>query len=144
MTVRLRAHHLLCILTYAGAGYSRAFTDNYDEIVKRLAAGENVSLVAGPDEICAPELDAPDAHCWRESVEERDQQAARSLAELLARPIAPGQQVDLDAGLIARLRQAFKTGSIRAACAGCEWFSLCAEIATADYRGVKLAGQAAS
>ena len=25
MTIRLRAHHLLCLLTYAGKGYSPAF-----------------------------------------------------------------------------------------------------------------------
>ena len=138
MTVRLRAHHLLCVLTYVGAGYSRAFTDNYDLIVKRLAGGEDVTLVAGADEICAPELDAPDAHCRRESVEERDRQAAQSLSELLAREIAPGQQLNLDASSIVMLRRAFKTGGVRAACSRCEWFSLCSEIAGADYRGVKL------
>ena len=42
MTVRLRAHHLLCLLTYVGKGYSPAFTANYDKMVKRLAGGEDV------------------------------------------------------------------------------------------------------
>ena len=39
MTVRLRAHHLLCLLTYVGKGYSPAFTANYDKVVRRLGEG---------------------------------------------------------------------------------------------------------
>ena len=45
MTVRLRAHHLLCMLTYVGKGYTAAFTANYDRIVERLnAAGRRETL----------------------------------------------------------------------------------------------------
>lgn len=139
MTVRLRAHHLLCVLTYVGRGYSRAFTENYDAIVARLVAGEDVALVAGPDEICAPELEVPDAHCLRDSVVERDQRAAQSVGDLLGRAIVPGQRLDLDAPVIARLRQAFKAGEVRSACLRCEWFSLCTEIADRDYPDVRLA-----
>ena len=32
MTIKLRAHHLLCLLTYVGKGYSPAFTANYDRV----------------------------------------------------------------------------------------------------------------
>ncbi len=54
MTVRLRAHHLLCMLTYVGKGYSPAFVENYEVIAARLSAGEEIELVAGPDDICGP------------------------------------------------------------------------------------------
>lgn len=53
MSVKLRGHHLLCILTFVGHGYSRAFSDNYKAVVQRLNAGEPVVLVDGPDDICA-------------------------------------------------------------------------------------------
>ena len=49
MTVRLRAHHLLCMLTYVGKGYSPAFVENYEAIAARLSAGEEIEMVAGPE-----------------------------------------------------------------------------------------------
>ena len=54
MTVRLRGHHLLCLLAYKGEGYSPAFIANLDRIAARLTAGEDAVLVDGPDDICAP------------------------------------------------------------------------------------------
>ena len=77
MTIRLRAHHLLCLLTYVGKGYSPAFTANYDAIAERLSRGEDILLVSGPDDICAPLLDEPEPHCLNEGVIERDRLAAR-------------------------------------------------------------------
>ena len=62
MTVRLRAHHLLCMLTYIGKGYGTAFTDNMTVIAGRVSAGENVEIVDGPDEICAPRQAEANAH----------------------------------------------------------------------------------
>ncbi len=56
MTVRLRGHHLLCMLTFVGKGYSPAFVENYDRIAGRLSEGEDILLVDGPDDICAPLL----------------------------------------------------------------------------------------
>ena len=65
MTVALRAHHLLCMLTYVGKGYSAEFAHNFDGLASRLAAGEEVLLVEGPDAICAPlcESEGACAHC---------------------------------------------------------------------------------
>ncbi|OWU61413.1 2Fe-2S ferredoxin, partial [Staphylococcus aureus] len=40
MTIRLRGHHLLCMLTYVGKGYSPAFVENYDAMAGRLGRGE--------------------------------------------------------------------------------------------------------
>ena len=75
MTVRLRAHHLLCMLTYVGKGYTQSFTVNYDRVAERLNRGEEIEIVAGPDDICAPLLCGDAAHCFRKSVSERDAKA---------------------------------------------------------------------
>ena len=96
MTVRLRAHHLLCLLTWAGKGYSPAFTAGFTTIATRIAAGEAVVLVEGPDDVCAPMLDDPDCHCRGDSVARRDAQAARDVAALLGRPLSAGQRLVLD------------------------------------------------
>lgn len=140
MTVALRAHHLLCMLTYVGKGYSPEFAHNFDGIVRRLAAGEAMDLVDGPDAICAPlcESEGACAHCHSAGVRVRDQRAAQELAMLLGRPLGVGSRLPLDGALLARLRTAYTSGQIRGACAGCEWADLCTRIASAGYDGVRL------
>ena len=140
MTVRLRPHHLLCVLTYVGRGYSPAFTANMTEVAERLGAGEDIELVAGPDDICAPLLDEPDAHCHRASVVERDRAAPRDLSDLLGLDVRTGARLVLDENVIHRLRAAFASHQIRSACAGCEWVDLCGSIAASGFDGAILKG----
>lgn len=138
MTIRLRAHHLLCLLTYVGKGYSPAFTDNYDRVAERLSRGEDILLVSGPDDICAPLLDEPEPHCLGESAAERDRVAAADVEDLLARPIRAGTRLDLDAAILARMRQAFSAGLVRRACQGCEWAGLCSTVAVDLYSDTRV------
>ena len=138
MTVRLRPHHLNCLLTYIGEGYSPAFTANYDVIAGRIGAGEEVLVVDGPDDICAPLLGEREPHCLGESVVERDRLAAVDLGYLLARPIGMGVNLHLDAPMMTALREAFSLGRTRAACQGCEWQSLCTSIAARGYEGARI------
>ena len=138
MTIRLRAHHLLCLLTYVGKGYSPAFTANYDGIADRLSQGEDILIVSGPDDVCAPLLDEAEPHCLRESAVERDWLAAADVEELLARPIRVGARLDLDAAILARMRQAFSAGLVRKACGGCEWNELCSTVAAGGYHDTQV------
>ena len=146
MTVRLRAHHLLCILTYVGKGYTPAFTANYDEVAERVGRGEDIVLVSGPDDICAPLLNEDDPHCHRKSVIGRDAHAADVLTELLPHPIRVGVRLQLCEKTLARMRHAFARGTIRRACVGCTWAPLCTSIARDNYADarVKVAAAAAS
>lgn len=139
MTVRLRGHHLLCLLTYVGRGYTPAFTANYDRIVARLNEGEAAELVAGPDDICAPML-GEGHHCFNESVRARDASALEALLPFVAEVLAPGARLDLSAAQLAEMRAAFAAGTIRAACADCRWASLCDDIAAGGFRRVRLKG----
>ena len=138
MTVRLRPHHLLCVLTYVGRGYSPAFTANMTVVAERLGAGEEIELVAGPDDICVPLLDGPDPHCRRASVMERDRAAARDLHDLLDLDVRTGAHPVLDEDVIRRLRAAFASDQIRSACTGCEWVDLCGSIAASGFDGAVL------
>ncbi|MGX5840754.1 DUF1284 domain-containing protein [Mesorhizobium sp. ArgA1] len=138
MTVRLRSHHLLCLLTYVGKGYSAAFVANYDAIAKRLGRGEDVLIVSGPDDICRPMLGEAESHCLGESAAGRDELAARDVGKLLARPIRAGSCFGLDAATLASLRAAFSAGVTREACQGCEWAGLCTIVAAGGYRDVRL------
>jgi hypothetical protein len=138
VTIRLRAHHLLCLLTYVGKGYSPAFTANYDVIADRLGRGEEILIVSGPDDICAPLLGEAEPHCLQESVIERDRLAARDVGALLARPIRAGVRIDLDAATLTGMREAFSTGLTRNACPGCEWAALCSTIAASGYQDTRV------
>jgi hypothetical protein len=136
--VRLRPHHLLCMLTYAGKGYSEAFTAGFDAIVARLSRGAPVQVVDGPDDICAPLRHDATAHCQSDSVRQRDQRAAADLHALLQRPVAAGTLLTLDGPSLVAWRQAFAQGRTRAACAGCEWQSLCSAIAADGFGAARL------
>ncbi|CTQ64004.1 DUF1284 domain-containing protein [Roseibium alexandrii] len=138
MTIRLRAHHLLCMLTFAGKGYTPAFVASYKAIVKRLNDGAAIELVDGPDDICVPMLNDNTCHCYNESVRERDRLAAHNIGLLLSgKPLSIGP-LRINGEDISRLRSAFQDGSIRQACAGCEWYELCTGIAQTDFRGCRL------
>lgn len=140
MTARLRPHHLLCVLTYVGRGYSPAFTANMTAVAERLGAGEDIELVAGPDDICAPLLADPDPHCHRASVVERDRAAVRDLSGLLGLDVRTGARLVLDENVIHSLRAAFASDNIRSACTGCEWVDLCGSIAASGFDGAVLTG----
>jgi hypothetical protein len=137
MTIRLRGHHLLCMLTYQGEGYSPAFVANFDAIIKRISAGEAIEMIEGPDDICVCLLsEKNDAHCLNESVMARDTLALEQIEDE-GLHFRRGTFV-LTAQALAKLRQAFAQKRIRAACEGCEWHGLCTQIAENGFQGVRL------
>lgn len=143
MTLRLRPHHLLCLLTYVGKGYSPAFVENYDRLARRLSAGEDITVVEGPDDICAPLLGDPDAHCHRPGVDARDRQAARDVGDLLGVAIVAGARLTNTPALIRHMREGFARHRTRAACTGCEWSGLCDAVAASGYRTSRVQDQTA-
>ena len=50
--LKLRPHHLLCILGFRGLGYSERFVENLRKVKDRYFQGENVEIVKGCDDIC--------------------------------------------------------------------------------------------
>ncbi|MBB3945041.1 hypothetical protein GGQ73_000966 [Rhizobium skierniewicense] len=141
MTVRLRAHHLLCMLTYVGKGYTPGFTVNYDRVAKRLSGGEEIEIVSGPDDICAPLLNDETAHCFRASVNTRDANALSVVTEWLGETFEIGSRIKPDKAFIEKLRSGFQQGSLRTACSGCEWMGLCDRVSASNFCGVKVAPQ---
>jgi uncharacterized protein len=143
--IRLRPHHLLCMLTFAGKGYSPGFVANFERIVNLIASGEHsIEVVFAPDDICAPLLADAACHCRNASVAERDRLAAEALTDLLHRPIRGGATLQLDPSTLERMRAAFQAGTIRAACKGCQWSPLCDSIATDNFIETRLLCDASS
>ena len=136
--VRLRPHHLLCMLTFVGKGYSPEFVANFEEIVKRVAKEKIVQIVEGPDDICAPLCVDAECHCFRTSVTQRDALALRALSKLMEEPVQSGMTLKLSISTLERMRAAFAEGSTRAACEECSWQTLCTSIAEEKFEGSKL------
>ncbi|KQU72270.1 hypothetical protein ASD00_15770 [Ensifer sp. Root31] len=116
MTVQLRGHHLLCLLTFVGEGYTPTFTRNYVRIAERLSSGESVTVVDGPDDICVPMLCDAGAHCREDSIARRDSLALAAIANILDRSVADGKAA--------------------AVCVECEWAGLCSRVADSGFRDV--------
>jgi hypothetical protein len=139
LTVRLRAHHLLCMLTFVGEGYTPAFTANYRRIAERLSAGEEIEIVSGPDDICAPLLSGASAHCLLPGPKTRDEAAAEAVGRLLGMRVDEGARLIPDKALLKRLRRGFAADTIRNACEDCEWSELCSTVAHGHFRNVLVA-----
>ena len=139
MTVQLRPHHLLCMLTFVGKGYGPEFVANFEQVADRIAAGnEAIEIVEGPDDVCRPLLAAADCHCRDANIALRDRQAAEAISGLLRRPIGTGTQLMPDEDLLCTLREAFARGTIRQACSGCQWKPVCDAIAQEGFSGTRL------
>jgi len=138
--IHLRPHHLLCLLTYVGKGYTTDFVHNYDRIAARMSNGEEIEIVDGPDDICAPLLKEDAAHCHGDSVGARDALAARDVGALLGLEITVGVRLTLNAARLEQLRAGFASGQIRIACQGCDWADLCTDVAQGGFAGVRLTG----
>lgn len=138
MTVRLRPHHLLCMLTYIGKGYTSGFVENYDRVAARLNAGEDIELVEGADDICEGLLCESHAHCFNEGVVQRDEMARLSVSALLDETLIAGKRLQATPDFLAKMRAAFAAGDIRQACRGCQWIRLCDRIAASGFAGVKI------
>lgn len=135
MTVRLRAPHLLCLLTFSGVGYSPEFVANFERIVERVGresgAGEEIEVVDGPDDVCMPLLGSSGCHCMEPGPASRDRTAAEQVEDLLGLRIVPATRLRLSLERVGAMRAAFQQGIIRAACAGCPWKSMCDQVAEA-------------
>ena len=81
--------------------------------------------VDGPDDLCAPLLGDPGAHCRGESVSVRDDRARASIGEHLTIDAAPGRRFRVETSTLP-------------ACAGCEWADLCSRVAEDGYRDTVL------
>lgn len=122
------------MLTFVGKGYSPAFVANFEQVVRRIAqADEDIQIIEGPDDICLPYLADTGCHCHNPSVLKRDRLAAESISRLLQQPLHAGASLQIKPSLLPTLRAAFADGTIRQACAGCEWKTTCDGVAQSSF-----------
>ena len=89
---RLRAHHLFCLLSFSGEGYSDEFVEKFAELAEHYRNPDTlIEVLDHPDDACAacPHL-SPDDGCFspRDGPEQEVQRLGRKLLSLLN--IQPG------------------------------------------------------
>lgn len=136
--IEVRGHHLLCAVTFTGRGYSRRFERDFRRVVARMNDNEEMVIVAGPDAICASVKDCADSHCHEERIVARDRAALAEISALTGRTLEIGSRLKPHDLFTARHRTAFADGTIRTACADCQWSDLCDIIAADGFRATLL------
>ncbi len=123
-SIRLRGHHLLCLLGYQGLGYSHEFVSNMTTIYAQLRSmpQTSVTLIGGVDDLCAKFPSSEDYHCEDSHVHVRD----RVILERLGYHEGcsyPWHTLQSKIALI------FNASDIDILCPTCPWrpYGLCAE-----------------
>lgn len=122
----LRAHHLMCVTTYQGKGYSREFVATMNRVWHALRSGDyphvEVRAVADPLCLSCPNLQDPDdvTSCqFQRSIEARDRRMIAAMGwqegEVIALAPVMEQILERHADLLSKV------------CVGCEWMSICGE-----------------
>lgn len=133
--LRLRPHHLLCLQTFVGHGYSEEFVRHMTLVKNRLTADPHtpIVLVKGADELCAHCPNCVDGQCTSENpalfdrlVSERltggPQTDEQQTGERLTAQAAPAPLSGIPDSL--QINEAL----LDACCPGCEWKELCIKV----------------
>ena len=119
--VRIRAHHLLCLLSFSGDGYSDSFVEKFHELAG-IYRGPNsiIEVLDCPDDACAacPHI-SPENGCMspRDGPESEVRRLDHAVLNMLG--IKPGihRTDDLHAG-IAKVSET----DLHATCKLCSWY----------------------
>ncbi len=118
--VRLRGHHLLCLLSFSGEGYSPAFVQRFRELAAAYRSPQTVvSLLESPDDACAacPYLEAEGCRSPADGPEKNV--AALDAAVLSRLGVAAGEHRAGD--LHARVAD-LSEADLHGLCRACSWW----------------------
>lgn len=109
--IQIRAHHLLCLATFRGKGYSADFVANMQHYYSRFQLGERAVLISEPDVICQA---CPEEDCRAEL---RDQRLLALTGWLV------GEEIQVDERIRSLIPEFKKCLGV--VCQGCPWLALC-------------------
>lgn len=123
--MRLRAHHLLCILGFRGLGYDEKFVKGMERVIQRIKgkSGLEIKLIEECDDICAACPFNIDGRCenkvvgGEERVRERDSQVAERLA------LKTGNALTIKK-ILASVKEKIKPGDLLVICKDCPWLKM--------------------
>ncbi|PIC83636.1 DUF1284 domain-containing protein [Sporosarcina sp. P1] len=116
--IKLRGHHIFCLLGYRGMGYSAEYTENMTKIhdVLRERPDTLIQITKGPDYLCAKFPEGQPYHCEDKGIYVRDAEILRKLA-LKVSDVLPWREVER------RIRLHVVPDDIVVVCETCSWRS---------------------
>ena len=127
--LKIRAHHLLCLLGFRGLGYSQEFIVKMGKLAKELRTDATfpITVVAECDIICASCPHNKDNKCLRKADSE-SKVKTRDLEVLRRLGFEAGMQMPAGKAWT-RIRERLTLENVAEICRGCEWLELgyCAE-----------------
>lgn len=124
MPIKLRGHHLLCLLGYRGMGYSDTYVDNMTGVYRKLLAEPTTEceIVSGPDQLCACFPADGDYHCEDRNVAERDALILEKLGLVYGQVTSWGD-------ILSRVAKSLQPDDLLHICSTCPWlpYGVCQE-----------------
>jgi hypothetical protein len=118
--VRLRGHHILCLLGFRGLGYSPEFVENMTRVHARVFShGAVVEIALGQDDICAlcPRRDESRCRDGQSDINAKDSK----VFDLLM--LVPGERLSSEE-LYRRVASSLTIEDHARICGKCKWASL--------------------
>jgi hypothetical protein len=122
--VKIRGHHLLCLLGFRGRGYSPEFVEAMGQVLREFQTSPEtpILLVAECDLICASCPHVSGNEC-RKSPDASKRIRDKDDAIIKKAGLRPGRQTTPQAAWQA-IKENFKTQDIAALCSRCQWLEL--------------------
>jgi len=132
--LHLRPHHLLCLQTFTGRGYSEEFVRHMtlvrDQLIREPLTP--VELVSGVDDLCAHCPNNVDGQCTSDNPALFDSKVSRKLySSGIISPDAVSKDHPGKQPVLTGIPDALEISSsvLEECCPGCEWKELCLSIA---------------
>lgn len=134
----LRPHHLLCLQSFVGHGYSPEFVQQMTAVKQQLSISPDspIKIVSGPDMLCCRCPNCSEDSCTSDKPEVFDQLVLNKLASAEILQTNQGSALTMNndhsigIGLIRGIPE-FLTLShalLAECCPGCEWRDLCGKV----------------
>ncbi len=122
--LKLRGHHLFCLLGYQGMGYSEEYVENMTSLHQLLKEQPEtwVQLIEGPDQLCEKYPNSGEYHCQDQHIGDRD----RVILEKLGLKIG---QIIKWKDIETSIQKNVVPSDIEAVCETCSWrsYGVCEE-----------------
>lgn len=138
---RLRAHQMLCLMTWKGIAFTPDFVRVFNMLVDYIRSDRAVieildrpdTLKEEPENLVRGRNEPPPR-----PMPHRDRLAMDELGRHTGLPMTEGTMIIPEEPFMDHLRAKFKAGDIRGACAGCRFDDMCTRIAKEDFRDSRL------
>lgn len=123
--LKIRSHHLLCLLSFRGQGYSQKFVANMERVIKKLCSNptSEVILVTEIDVICSACPHNKDDRCFKKADSEKKAKI-QDLKIINKFGFRVGEKMPIDKAW-REIKKKVVPQDLSKICHSCEWVEYC-------------------